>query len=43
MEYRELMVRAAWLYHVESLTQQQIAERMNITRRRVNEILSEAL
>jgi DNA-binding transcriptional regulator LsrR (DeoR family) len=43
MEHRELMVRAAWLYHVESLTQQQIAERMNITRRRVNEILSEAL
>ncbi len=37
------MVRAAWLYHVEGLTQQQIAERMNITRRRVNEILSEAL
>ncbi|WP_117192794.1 sugar-binding transcriptional regulator [Rhizobium terrae] len=43
MEHRELMVRAAWLYHVEGLTQQQIAERMNITRRRVNEILSEAL
>ncbi|CDZ68411.1 Transcriptional regulator LsrR [Neorhizobium galegae bv. orientalis] len=37
------MVRAAWLYHVEGLTQQQISERMNITRRRVNEILSEAL
>ncbi|MGK9053709.1 sugar-binding transcriptional regulator [Neorhizobium sp. CSC1952] len=43
MEHRELMVRAAWLYHVEGLTQQQIAERMNVTRRRVNEILSEAL
>lgn len=43
MEHRELMVRAAWLYHVEGLTQQQIAERMNITRRRVNEVLSEAL
>lgn len=43
MEYRELMARAAWFYHVEGLTQQQIAERMNITRRRVNEILSEAL
>ncbi|MFB9948821.1 sugar-binding transcriptional regulator [Rhizobium puerariae] len=43
MEHRELMVRAAWLYHVEGLTQQQIAEQMNITRRRVNEILSEAL
>lgn len=43
MEHQELMVRAAWLYHVEGLTQQQIAERMNVTRRRVNEILSEAL
>ena len=43
MENRELMVRAAWLYYVESLTQQQIAERLNVTRRRVNEILSEAL
>ena len=43
MENRELMVRAAWLYHVESLTQQQIAERLNVTRRRVNEVLAEAL
>jgi len=43
MENRELMVRAAWLYYVESLTQQQIAERLNVTRRRVNEVLSEAL
>ena len=39
----ELMVKAAWLYHVEGLTQAQIAERMNLTRRRVNELLSEAL
>ena len=43
MENRELMVRAAWLYYVESLTQQQIAERLNVTRRRVNEVLAEAL
>ncbi|GAB1584117.1 sugar-binding transcriptional regulator [Phyllobacterium phragmitis] len=38
----ELMVKAAWLYHVEGLTQAQIAERMNLTRRRVNELLSAA-
>lgn len=43
MESQELMVRASWLYHVEGLTQAQIAERMNLTRRRVNEFLSEAL
>lgn len=37
------MVRSAWLYHVEGLTQAQIGERMNLTRRRVNELLAEAL
>lgn len=43
MENQELMVRASWLYHVEGLTQAQIGERMNLTRRRVNEILAAAL
>lgn len=43
MDNHERMVKAAWLYHVEGLTQAQIGERMNLTRRRVNEILSEAL
>lgn len=43
MDNRELMVRAAWLYHVEGLTQAQIGERMNVTRRRTNELLAEAL
>lgn len=39
----EVMVKAAWLYHVEGLTQAQIGERMNLTRRRVNELLADAL
>ncbi|MGX5668672.1 sugar-binding transcriptional regulator [Rhizobium daejeonense] len=43
MENQELMVRASWLYHVEGLTQAQIGERMNLTRRRVNELLAAAL
>lgn len=40
---QQLMVRASWLYHVEGLTQAQIAERMLLTRRRVNELLAAAL
>ncbi|MGV8938516.1 MAG: sugar-binding transcriptional regulator [Allorhizobium sp.] len=43
MDNQQLMVKAAWLYHVEGLTQAQIGERMNLTRRRVNELLSSAL
>jgi DNA-binding transcriptional regulator LsrR (DeoR family) len=43
VEHDDLMVRAAWLYHVESLTQGEIAERLNLTRRRVNEILAAAV
>ncbi|MBW8447738.1 MAG: sugar-binding transcriptional regulator [Arenimonas sp.] len=43
MESQELMVRASWLYHVEGLTQAQIGERMNLTRRRINELLAAAL
>lgn len=42
MDTTELIVKVAWLYHVESLTQAQIAERMHLTRRRVNELLSDA-
>jgi DNA-binding transcriptional regulator LsrR (DeoR family) len=37
------MVKASWLYHVEGLTQAQIAERMLLTRRKVNELLASAL
>eukprot|EP00913_Durusdinium_trenchii_P010526 g9870.t1 len=43
METQELMVRAAWLYYVEGLTQAQIGERMDLTRRRINELLAAAL
>lgn len=43
MDTDQLMVRATWLYHVEGLTQAQIAERMDLTRRRVNELLAAAL
>ncbi|WHA44053.1 sugar-binding transcriptional regulator [Agrobacterium larrymoorei] len=43
MPYQQSMVRASWLYHVEGLTQAQIAERMSLTRRRVNELLAAAL
>src|SRR5690242_14128969 len=39
MHQQQLMIRAAWLYHVEGLTQAEIGERMNLTRRRVNELL----
>ena len=41
-ESEELMVQAAWYYHVEGMTQANIAERLNLTRRRVNEMLSQA-
>ncbi|WP_322885090.1 sugar-binding transcriptional regulator [Sinorhizobium medicae] len=43
MGQQDLMARAAWLYHVEGLTQAEIGKRMNLTRRRVNELLSSAL
>ena len=42
-EKHELMLRAAWLYHVEGMTQAEVGERLNITRRSVNEMLSEAM
>lgn len=34
MGQQKLMAKAAWLYHVEGLTQAEIGERMNLTRRR---------
>lgn len=43
MDQVDLIARAAWLYHMEGLTQAQIADRLNLTRRRVNEMLSTAL
>jgi DNA-binding transcriptional regulator LsrR (DeoR family) len=43
MANQQHMVRASWLYHVEGLTQAQIAERMLLTRRKVNELLAAAL
>ncbi|ARO15258.1 DeoR family transcriptional regulator [Ketogulonicigenium robustum] len=43
MDANELMARAAWLYHMEGLTQAQIADALGVTRRRVNEVLAAAL
>jgi DNA-binding transcriptional regulator LsrR (DeoR family) len=37
-----LQVRAAWLYHVEGLTQQEIAEKLDLSRVKVNRLLKEA-
>lgn len=37
----QLYVRAAWLYHMEDLTQADIAARLGLTRLRVNRILAE--
>lgn len=38
----QLQVRVAWLYFMEELTQGEIAERLGMTRLRVNRMLSEA-
>lgn len=37
-----LMVRAAWLYHVGGLNQAETADRLGLTRARVNRLLAEA-
>ena len=37
-----MMARVAWYYYVEGLTQNEIAERLNINRIRVNRILAQA-
>jgi DNA-binding transcriptional regulator LsrR (DeoR family) len=39
---RAAMARAAWLYHVAGLTQEEVAGRMGLTRARVNRLLSAA-
>ena len=41
IEDEQLHVRVAWLYHMEDLTQAEIAGRLGLTRLRVNRILSE--
>ena len=41
-EEAQTQVRAAWLYYVEGLTQAEIAERLKMTRLRVNRLLVEA-
>ncbi len=38
----DLLVRAAWLYHVVGLTQEEVAGRIGLHRSRVNRLLSEA-
>lgn len=38
-----LMVKAAWLYHVGGLNQAETAERLGLTRARVNRLLADAL
>lgn len=43
MNTRQSMAKASWLYHAENMTQAQIAERLNPTRRPVNELLAAAL
>lgn len=39
----QFQVRAAWLYHVEGLTQAAIAEHLGVTRLRVNRALQDAM
>lgn len=41
-EESQTQVRAAWLYYMEGLTQAEIAERLKMTRLRVNRLLVEA-
>jgi DNA-binding transcriptional regulator LsrR (DeoR family) len=37
-----LLARIAWAYHVEGLTQEAVADKLGITRLRVNKALGEA-
>lgn len=39
---QDQMARVAWLYHIEELTQAEVAERLGMTRRAVNETLAAA-
>ena len=38
----QTILRVAWLYYMENLTQAEIGERLGLTRARVNRMLSEA-
>lgn len=42
-EREQFLVRTAWLYHVEGMTQNAIAEHLGVTRLRVNRAIQEAL
>jgi lsr operon transcriptional repressor len=42
MSEDQLLVRVAWLYYMEGLTQDRIATRLRLTRLRVNRLLAEA-
>jgi DNA-binding transcriptional regulator LsrR (DeoR family) len=42
MEDDQTAVRAAWLYYIEGLTQDRVAEQLGLTRLRVNRLLGEA-
>ena len=42
MEDDAVAVRAAWLYYMEGLTQDRVAEQLGLTRLRVNRLLSDA-
>lgn len=42
-EKEQFLVRTAWLYHVEGMTQNAIAEHLGVTRLRVNRAIQEAL
>jgi DNA-binding transcriptional regulator LsrR (DeoR family) len=39
----QVMVRAAWLYHIEGLTQGEVAKRLGLSRIKVNRLLKQAL
>lgn len=41
-EGERFLARVAWAYHVEGLTQGAVAERLGVTRLRVNRALAEA-
>ena len=38
----QTILRVAWLYYMENLTQAEIGERLGLTRARVNRMLSDA-
>lgn len=42
-EKEQFLVRTAWLYHVEGMTQNEIAKHLGVTRLRVNRAIQEAI